>query len=339
MEWLTNLSVKWVLVLVGVLLLARTACRPRRRADPSVTATREFLEASTVALVVVFLLVRPFLFQAYFIPSESMRPTLLEGDRLLVNKAFLRFARPERGDLLVFRPPEGRVLEMKDYIKRVVGLPGEVVEVVPERLVVDGLTLMRLTRNSASEIMEQNYRQDAPVGFTFPLRGGAALIKNNVAVITTGLESSIRVVPYAAGDRIQETPRAVYLNGKPLLTVVFGPVEVSRNLTQWGGDPDLQGRVYSINGDLRLVLARGRKLSLDEGHVLVDGKRLPEAYVADGPNYAMPPLKIPAGCYFMMGDNRNHSEDSHAWGPLPAERIIGRAECIFWPPSRARWIH
>ena len=46
-------------------------------------------------------------------------------------------------------------------------------------------------------------------------------------------------------------------------------------------------------------------------------------------------LQYPNGTFFMMGDNRNDSDDSSEWGPLPPGRLIGKAEAIFWPPNRA----
>ena len=55
-------------------------------------------------------------------------------------------------------------------------------------------------------------------------------------------------------------------------------------------------------------------------------------------SYPLPPLRVPEGHYFVLGDNRNNSFDSHAWGPLPAGRVSGRAELIFWPPRRFRGI-
>lgn len=342
MEWLANLSIKWVLVSVGILLLARKALlrSSRQRTDAAVTC--EFIDSALIAVVVVFLIIRPYFVQAYFIPSESMHPTLMESDRIVVNKLIYRFRPPRRDEILVFRPPEERVPEGKDYIKRVIGLPGEAVEVVPERLLVDGRTLMRLTRGSASEVMRENYRPEASVGFTYPLQDGGVTIQHGIAIITSGLEEDLRAATYLPGDRIEEEPHAVFLNNRALLAVVFGTITSTtstRDLTQWGGDPNLVGKVYSANGIPRLFLVQGRELSVDPGHVLIDGRRLVEPYVAEDPAYAMPPTRIPPGHYFMMGDNRNHSFDSHAWGPLPTDHIIGRAELIFWPPGHFRLIH
>jgi signal peptidase I len=85
--------------------------------------------------LVVALLIKAFLFQAFFIPSESMEPTLGVGDRVIVNKLSDGFG---RGDLIVFEKPEGEGGGgVQDLIKRVVGLPGETVSVEGDQVYID----------------------------------------------------------------------------------------------------------------------------------------------------------------------------------------------------------
>ena len=105
------------------------------------------------------LLIKTFLIQAFFIPSESMVPTLLIGDRVLVNKLVYDFGEPQRGDVIVFenpslQDPDGNVFEAvwdwlveglgfstdptKDFIKRVVGVPGDTVEMKNGKVYVNG---------------------------------------------------------------------------------------------------------------------------------------------------------------------------------------------------------
>jgi signal peptidase I len=79
--------------------------------------------------------VRPYVMEAFWIPSESMVPTLEIGDRVLVNKFIYRFTEPERGDVLVFKSVEGGD---QDLIKRVVGTPGDEVRVQNGQLFVNG---------------------------------------------------------------------------------------------------------------------------------------------------------------------------------------------------------
>lgn len=96
--------------------------------------------ASVVGLSVFFaIVIRTFIAEARYIPSRSMVPTLAVGDRLMIEKISYRFGQPQRGDIVVFRPPDEAVkctphnpppTPIKDaYIKRIVGLPGETVEV------------------------------------------------------------------------------------------------------------------------------------------------------------------------------------------------------------------
>jgi len=334
MEWLATLTLKWVLVLVGVLVLARTLLARFVR----LAAARELVDAGLVAAVAVFLIVLPFVAQAYFIPTHSMHPTLRRSDRILVNKLAYRLGRPARGDVAVFRPP-AELEDETEYLKRIIGLPGDLVEVQPPTLLVDGRPLLRLTRRPASEVAERNYGRE-PVGFTFDMGRGSARVDADAATITGGLNGDLKVRLLRPGDRVRARQGAVYLNDQQVLDVILGVVDESAELGRWGGDPTLTGRVFTVNHEPRLIAVRGSRLELREGHVRVNGAPLDEPYVANPPDYPLPPLRVPAGCYFMLGDNRSESLDSHAWGPLPQARLIGRADLVFWPPDRfgpVRW--
>src|SRR5262245_1680473 len=82
-----------------------------------------------VAALVIAFLIKTFLFQAFYIPSESMVPTLKVGDRVLVNKLSYDLHDVHRGDIVVFKAPaQAEAGNIKDLVKRVVGLPGDVVE-------------------------------------------------------------------------------------------------------------------------------------------------------------------------------------------------------------------
>jgi signal peptidase I len=109
-------------------------------------ALRENLEAIIVA-VILALFIRTFVVQAFKIPSGSMKDTLLIGDHILVNKfiygvkapflhkTIIPIKDPQRGDIIVFEFPED---PSKDFIKRVVGMPGDVVEIRNKKLAVNG---------------------------------------------------------------------------------------------------------------------------------------------------------------------------------------------------------
>jgi len=90
------------------------------------------------ALLIAFL-IKTFLFQAFYIPSESMTPTLQVGDRVLVNKVSYQLHDVNRGDIVVFEAPDDPNTDgVKDLVKRVIGLPGETVELRDGQVFVDG---------------------------------------------------------------------------------------------------------------------------------------------------------------------------------------------------------
>ena len=103
--------------------------RGRRKPRSSVRSAVEWA-AVIVGALVVALVVKTFLFQAFYIPSASMEPTLRKGDRVLVNKLSYDLHDIHRGDIVVFELPPEKVGPdgIKDLIKRVIGLPGETIE-------------------------------------------------------------------------------------------------------------------------------------------------------------------------------------------------------------------
>ena len=200
-DWLANLPFVTVLA-IAVGLYALDTFIKRSSALPPVVRKGfgELVEGLLFAWVVVFLILKPFFMQAFFIPSESMVPTLQIHDRLLVAKVPFWWRGPARGEILVFKAPQSADKDgvQRDYIKRCIGLSGETLEV-----------------------------------------------------------------------------RA--------------------------------------------------------GKVFINGSKLDEPYTAEDSRNDFGPIVIPAGHYFMMGDNRNLSADSRFWGPLDRNRIVGRAWIRFWP--------
>ncbi len=107
---------------------------------------REYLEAAIIAIVLA-LFIRTFVIQAFKIPSGSMKPTLLVGDHLLVNKfiygikipfihkTIIPISEPRRGDIIVFIYP---VDKKKDFIKRVIGLPGDRIKIMNRKISING---------------------------------------------------------------------------------------------------------------------------------------------------------------------------------------------------------
>lgn len=89
------------------------------------------------AALVLALLIQQFVLKPYTIPSPSMEPTLVEGDRVLVSRLTYHFRDPERGDVVVFQPPG--MDDVEPYIKRVVAVAGETISVHDGALWVDGV--------------------------------------------------------------------------------------------------------------------------------------------------------------------------------------------------------
>ena len=125
---------------------ARKKDQDRTNRGPAKSLWREYGEALVIALILA-LVIRAFFVQAFSIPSGSMQPTLLIGDYLLVNKlsfgirnpltnkVWISIGKPQRGDVVVFIFPQD---PSKDYIKRVVGLPGDKVEVRDKKVLING---------------------------------------------------------------------------------------------------------------------------------------------------------------------------------------------------------
>jgi signal peptidase I len=114
-----------------------------RRKDRS--GLRNIIEwvAIIAAALIVALVIKTFLFQAFYIPSESMEPTLKPGDRVLVNKLSYDLHGIHRGDIVVFKRPPAEAGDptIKDLIKRVVGLPGDTIEARNGQVYINGQPL------------------------------------------------------------------------------------------------------------------------------------------------------------------------------------------------------
>ena len=165
---------------------------------------KENVTTVLIALILAFL-IRVFIAEPRYIPSESMFPTLTTGDRLVVEKVAYKFHPPQRGDIVVFEPP----------------------------------TKLRL------------------LGY-----------EKNQAFIK------------------------------------------------------------------RAIATAGETVAVKDGVVYVDNQPLIENYIAASPEYELTPVTVPEGKLFVMGDNRNNSNDSHIWGFLPTQNVIGHAVWRFYPFKR-----
>jgi signal peptidase I len=233
----------------------------KQRADVEAAALREpwwieYPKSFFPVLLVVFLL-RSFLAEPFRIPSSSMRPTLVVGDYILVNKfvygirlpivekKIVPLADPARGDVVVFRYP---VNPSQDFIKRVVAVGGDRIEYRDKQLVVNGTPLPQRTDGSYS---------------------------------------------YLEGLRFETTERRIErtADGSHEYTIAVHPQAPA---VMPGGVRSFPGR---DNCDYN-----------DRGFACT----------------------VPAGHYFMMGDNRDASDDSRYWGFVPDDHIRGRAFFIWF---------
>ena len=144
---------------------------------------------SLIYAILIAVIIRTFLFQAFFIPSSSMEPTLLVGDRLFVSKftygyskhSFpfslplisdrVLFSEPERGDTIVFKTPENLKI---DYIKRLVGLPGDKIQMINGVLNINDIPIIRKKIREESKIINNSqiltasvYKETLPNGVSF----------------------------------------------------------------------------------------------------------------------------------------------------------------------------
>jgi signal peptidase I len=108
----------------------------------------EAISTIVIAAIITFIL-KSFIVDNRVIPTSSMYPTIYAGDMVLVNKLVYRFSSPQRGDIIVFKPPEE--VSDDDLIKRAIGLPGDTVEVKNRQVYINGEPLTEPYLNEAPQ--------------------------------------------------------------------------------------------------------------------------------------------------------------------------------------------
>lgn len=212
-DQIANISPLYVVLIVTAFTLLRIALA---KADqPWARAVSETCDTINFVLILAFLLVRPFVAQAFYIPSASMRPTLIESDRLIVDKMTYRVQEPGRGDVVVFNAPPAATdenIDGIDFIKRLIALPGDTIEVRSARIQIgDEIIDTDDYSGTPHEYVRThlNLGADESVKF-FPdhiLVGGTRRVEKDEIARAVGRQ----------GEPVTITPGQTLINRKPLV--------------------------------------------------------------------------------------------------------------------------
>jgi signal peptidase I len=322
-ETLANLNILTILAIIAVATLLRLAFvyLPSDHAR----SLAEVLESGMIAVALVFLIIRPFVLQAFFIPSPSMEPTLLgkdgSGDRILVNKFGYRLGHPQHDDVVVFLAPPAAMEGDPEFIKRLIGLPGDRIETVAGVVTING------TPHNHADI-RQKLADDGDFGPDAKANAEPDLqADHHVKFVENGVLADGRLI---SKERLAE----IY-TGQKDIPVTVTPGYNIRNGVKLAEpfiaeDPDYDMKIY-----------QGEPVKHEHGPYQEDFKwdNKPISPQEFQQEFAHETEPLPAGHYLMMGDNRNDSNDGTNWGPLEARRVVGKAQLIFWPPTRLGVIH
>lgn len=124
-------------------------------------------------------------------------------------------------------------------------------------------------------------------------------------------------------------------------TYKFGIGDIKRGDTVVFYFPEDEDAIPTTSYIKRVIGLPGDTVAVEDGYVIVNGKKLVENYVP--PEYrddrSYPPQVVPRNEYFVLGDHRVSSNDSRAWGFVPRDKIYGKAVFVFWPPERIGTVH
>ncbi len=203
-ERLANLPT-WAVIITVIVLFGIRQFLLKQKAGWA-KSVAEIAESLAVAMALVFLIIRPFIVQAFFIPSESMVPTLKISDHILVNKFIYRFTEPKNGDIIVFKAPKEADSsgQEKDFIKRVIGTPGDIIRFTPGYVIAGG---QQYTRQEIRSALMDFSSPDEPLRVKLVENG--ALVDGRL-VTKSELAAALGVPP----DKIKIVPGKVYRNGK-----------------------------------------------------------------------------------------------------------------------------
>jgi signal peptidase I len=208
-DQLANISPVIVISVVMALTLLRL-CLAKVK-DQWARTISETCDTINFVLILAFLLIRPFVAQAFYIPSESMESTLLVKDRLIVDKLSYRFIPLNRHDVVVFEAPPNATQEHKDgidFIKRLIGEPGDTIQVKEAKLMVGDEVFSESTNTDAHSYLRDKFSLgiDDSIKF-FP---DYVLINNKIQLKPEEIAEKLG----QPGAKVTITPGQTLLNGK-----------------------------------------------------------------------------------------------------------------------------
>jgi len=291
---------------------------------------REYAESIITAFLIA-MVIRTFVIQAFKIPTGSMEPTLhgdpRHGDRIFVNK-FIYGARipftnkslpkvrdPKRGDIVVFTTKGIPGLDQnKDYIKRLIGLPGDIVEIKNGDIYINNERVVQ------SEISKNKYLNSIAALQPLDLPKNGIKIPDDFFLI----RDNERNTYYLLSRTIYKLPDGIKSGDK----FIFDP----KNIKYMNTSSPFETEFLADGGKYIQCLSDG--LYIDKAKY-GDVCSIKTLYVLLG-QYGMAghPVKVPEGYYFVLGDNSGNSKDSRYWGFVPINNVKGEALFIWWPPKR-----
>lgn len=337
---------------------ARPADAPESSAPPprKKGPIREWFETVAIALVVM-IVVRTLLVDQFRIPSESMESSLLVGDFLFVSKLhygtrtpmslgipFTRvhvpgldlpgtrmpgFTEPKRGDALVFNWPADRGVPIDrktHYIKRIVAVPGDTLRVDNGTVLIDGEALPNV---QGSQFQYFAVKKD-PRTRVSPARLqelGVAQVMPQVDPAFVGFnaspEAAARVAELAYIERVERA--RTRRKGEPGFVDRTFPQGAEWTIHDYGPVvPPAEGETVTFTPENSRYLVP--TIAWYEG---VDAERQPDGSVTIGGAPALQ-YTFSQDYYFVMGDNRDNSEDSRIWGFVPMDHVVGKAVLVYF---------
>jgi signal peptidase I len=225
-----------------------------------------------------------------------MLPTLYPNDRILVNKFIYRFRDPRPGEVIVFRAPPNADPTDKDFIKRCMGAPGDLLRVeVPHTYrngqLLDEATELDRAVGAILKVVEEQAAKPDP-STNVPVK---PVVRRLVRIIGSTGDSDRSGIP----DNVQA--QLAELAGNGLIDVTTDEIYVPNVSDLRDALPSWYSRA------LPYTIAEAPQIGSYSGGVWT-------------------PDRLPPGEYFVLGDNRNNSNDSHRWGAVDRDRILGKAD-------------